>query len=166
MKQLYWDRSLIHIIGSYLEDGENGILNLLSKKYYNKKYKLHINGFILNKKMREWYCINYKFCINIINSIWAAKNGYLNCLKYAYKNGCPFDMMISECAASNGYLNCLKYLHENKCPWDMWTCLFAALEGHLNCLKYAHENGCPYNKIRLKLLFNFKCSQYINKKMK
>ena len=42
MKELYWDRFLINIIGSYLENGENGILNLLSKNYYNKNYKLHI----------------------------------------------------------------------------------------------------------------------------
>ena len=78
MKQLYWDRSLIHIIGSYLGNGENGILNLLSKKYYNKNYKLHINGFILNDKMRHWYCKNFKFDMNIIDCNWAVKNGNLN----------------------------------------------------------------------------------------
>ena len=91
MKQLYWDRSLIHIIGSYLENGENGILNLLSKKYYNKNYKLHINGFILNDYMKEWYCKNFKFNLKIINCYWAAKNGHLNCLKYAHENGCPWN---------------------------------------------------------------------------
>ena len=84
MKQLYWDRSLIHIIGSFLENGESGILNLLNKKYYNKNYKLHINGFILNNKMKQWFCKYFKFDIKIVTCNWAADNGHLNCLKYAH----------------------------------------------------------------------------------
>ena len=92
MKLLYWDRSLIHIIGSYLEYGENGILNLLSNKYYNKNYKLHINAFILNKKMSQWYCINFKFYISKVDCESAATYGHLNCLKYAHENGCPYSI--------------------------------------------------------------------------
>ena len=148
MKLLYWDRSLIHIIGSYLEYGENGILNLLSYKYYNKNNKLHINGFILNKKMREWFCEKFKFDISIVNYNWAAANGHLNCLKYAHKNQHRYICSDRVCslAAKYGNLNCLKYLHENGYPWDKWTCHGAAHNGHLNCLKYAHENGCPWDE--------------------
>ena len=90
MKQIYWDRYIINIIGSYLQDGENGILNLLSNKYYNKNFKLNINGFILNNKMKQWFCKNFKFDISIVNCYLAAKNGYLNCLKYAHENGCTW----------------------------------------------------------------------------
>ena len=43
-------------------------------------------------------------------------------------------------AAKNGHLECLKYAHENGCPWDGETCSNAAKNGHLECLKYAHEN--------------------------
>ena len=140
MKLLYWDRSLIHIIGSYLEYGENGILNLLSKKYYNKNNKLHINGFILNDYIKEWYCKNFKFNISIIDCKWAVKNGHLNCLKYA---------------------------HENGCPWDKETCYWAAKYGRLNTLKYAYENGCPYdiNDV-LDICNDSICKEYIEKKMK
>ena len=46
-------------------------------------------------------------------------------------------------AARNGHLECLKYAHENGCPWDKFTCADAARNGHLECLKYAHENDCP-----------------------
>ena len=46
-------------------------------------------------------------------------------------------------AAKNGHLECLKYAHENGCPWDGETCSEAAENGHLECLKYARENGCP-----------------------
>ena len=191
MKQIYWDRSLINIIGSYLEYGEDGILNLLSYKYYNKNYKLHINAFILNDKMKEWYSIYCEFDLKIILYKWAAKYGYLNCmkylhkygypwypykyevlydnlstsyLKYEYKNGCPWDKKTCEYAVQYGHLDCLKYAHENGCPWDEKTCFHAALNGNLNCLKYAHENKCPYNINYM--LFGKKCKEYIEKKMK
>ena len=49
-------------------------------------------------------------------------------------------------AARNGHLECLKYAHENECPWDEETCSSAALKDHLECLKYAHENGCPWDE--------------------
>ena len=149
MKELYWDRSLIHIIGSYLEYGENGILNLLSYKYYNKNNKLHINGFILNKKMREWFCKNFIFDIKIVTCYWAIKKGYLNCLKYAHKKNGWVNKSTCNIAANYGHLNCLKYAHENGCPWNEDTCIEAAYNDNLDCLKYAHENGCPWDKFKL-----------------
>ena len=72
-------------------------------------------------------------------------NGYLEILKYAHENGCPWDENTCCRAAENGYLDCLKYVHENGCPWNEGTCHLAARYGHLECLKYAHENGCPWN---------------------
>ena len=44
----------------------------------------------------------------------AAKNGHLECLEYAHKNGYP----LGEDAAMNGHLDCLQYAHENGFPWD------------------------------------------------
>ena len=48
--------------------------------------------------------------------------------------------------AKNGYLNCIKYAHENGCPWDEDTCSYASENGHLECIKYARENGCLWNE--------------------
>jgi hypothetical protein len=76
----------------------------------------------------------------------ASEKRYLNLLKYAHENGCPWDKYTCYSAAFNGHLECLKYAHENGCPWDKYTCSFAAQKGHLDCLKYAHENGCPWDE--------------------
>ena len=61
---------------------------------------------------------------------------------------CPWDEVTCSNAAKNGHLECLKYAHENGCPWDGETCYNAAQNGHLECLKYAHENldPCPWDK--------------------
>jgi len=75
----------------------------------------------------------------------AAKNGHLNCLKYARENGCLWGKMTCSNAAEQGHLDCLKYAHENGCFWDQTTCSKAAKNGHLECLKYAHQNGCPWD---------------------
>ena len=73
----------------------------------------------------------------------AAKNGHIECLKYAHENRCPWDEQTCWEAAESGSLECLKYSHENGCPWDEMTCSNAAKKGHVECLRYACENGCP-----------------------
>ena len=79
----------------------------------------------------------------------SATKGYLNLMKYAYKNRC--NLYTDECdnAALNGHLDCLKYLHENGCSWSSITVSNAMINRHLDCLKYAIENGCSYDKQRL-----------------
>ena len=72
-------------------------------------------------------------------------NGQLDCLRYARKNGCPWDEKTCEGAAKYGHLECLKYAREQGCRWSKWTCYKAAENGHLECLKYAHEHGCPWD---------------------
>jgi hypothetical protein len=47
----------------------------------------------------------------------------------------------------NGHLDCLKYAHKNGCPWDdKKICRSTITNGNLECLKYAHENGGIINK--------------------
>ena len=75
----------------------------------------------------------------------AALGGHLDCLEYAHDNGCPWDQTTCYYAAGRGHLHCLEYAHYNGCPWDRSTCSEAARGGHLDCLKYAHDNGCPYD---------------------
>ena len=123
MKQLYWDSFLMNKIGSYLYTGENGILNLITKNYFNTIFKLNINGFILDNKMREWFCFNFNFNMNIVNSYWSSEIGYLNCLKYCYQNYDSWDEQ-----------------------WDEETIFCAAFYGHPDCLEYLYEYDCPYNK--------------------
>jgi len=49
-------------------------------------------------------------------------------------------------AAYGGYLEILKWARENNCPWNEYTCTCAASGGHLETLKWARENNCPWNE--------------------
>ena len=77
----------------------------------------------------------------------AAKNGQIECLKYAHENGCRWNKQTCSYAAEYGHLGCLKYAHEHGCPWDEWTCRLAAMNGHLECIHYAWKNGCEWNAV-------------------
>jgi len=44
----------------------------------------------------------------------------LECLKYLYENGCPWNKNSCERASFNGHIEVLKYLLEKGCPWDKW----------------------------------------------
>ena len=76
----------------------------------------------------------------------AARNGHLECLRYAHENGCGWNKLTCLAAAENGHIDCLRYAHENGCEWDKEVCLSAAREGHIDCLRYAHENGCEWDE--------------------
>ena len=55
--------------------------------------------------------------------------GNLDCLRYAYENGCEWDSLITSIAAKFGQFECLKFAHEHGCPWDLYTTLRAAEGG-------------------------------------
>jgi hypothetical protein len=81
------------------------------------------------------------------DNIWysttlAAKNGHLDCLRYAHENGCEMSHLITVEAAANGHLDCLQYAHSQGCEMSHLITAEAAENGHLDCLQYAHENGC------------------------
>jgi len=79
----------------------------------------------------------------------SAYNGHLHCLQYALENGCNplIPTIVIALAANGGQLECLKYLREEKhFSWDSETPRNAAAAGRLECLKYAHENGCEWNE--------------------
>jgi hypothetical protein len=76
----------------------------------------------------------------------AARNGHLECIKYAYDIfGRPEygQTEICQYAAQYGHFECLKFIHEHKFAWNSGTCS-AAAEKDVKCLKYAHENGCEW----------------------
>ncbi len=76
---------------------------------------------------------------------FAARWGHLECLKYAYGTGQPWDKIVTLCATQYGHLECLKFANENGCPWNDMTFEFAAFNGYIDCLKYAYYNGAPYS---------------------
>ena len=77
----------------------------------------------------------------------AAKNGHIDCLKYAWALGCFWNSHTCAQAAWCGNLECLRFAHEHGCPWDDLTYVRAAMFGKLDCLRYALEQGCPTRKI-------------------
>jgi len=44
-------------------------------------------------------------------------------------------------AAKGGYLDVLKWAREDQCPWDLDTLAYAARGGYFDMLKQARENG-------------------------
>ena len=58
---------------------------------------------------------------------------------------CPWKFTICFRTIENGHLDCLKYAYENGCKLyknKTEACLIAIKYGHLDCLKYLHEIGC------------------------
>ena len=86
---------------------------------------------------------NNKGCSS--STLYAAKIGHLECLRYARENGCEWHPDTTWKAAENGHLECLRYAHENGCEWHPETTWGAADYGNLECLRYAHDNGCEWH---------------------
>ena len=84
------------------------------------KQPFHCDKCLINSP-KNAYTINIKACRE------AAKNGHLDCLKYAHENGYSWDACTSADASTYGHLDCLIYAHENGCPWVEWTCHYAAM---------------------------------------
>ena len=80
--------------------------------YEQQRLKLFTEKINLSNKFAN---INCRLCLTKYgehSSILAAKNGHLDCLKYAHENGYKWDNIVCSEAAKNGHLDCLKYAHE------------------------------------------------------
>ncbi|AVK76359.1 Ankyrin repeat domain containing protein [Pandoravirus neocaledonia] len=75
-----------------------------------------------------------------------AKKGYLNVVKWARNNGCPWSRLTCARAAYGGWLDLVKWARENGCPWDESTCAGAASGGHLDVLEWARASGCEWDE--------------------
>ena len=74
----------------------------------------------------------------------AAAKGHINCLKFAYKNGCPISEYAFENAVEYGQIECLRYLfkineycHNIEDQKIMYA--KAAKYGHIKCIELLHE---------------------------
>jgi hypothetical protein len=80
----------------------------------------------------------------------AAAGRCVECLRYAYENGCPRDATVIVNAAWHNRLDCLKYLISVGCYSSTVTrndpCGAAASTGHLECLKYLHQSGVHWDE--------------------
>lgn len=90
----------------------------------------------------------------------AALYGYLDVIIWALRNRYKFNKKVYSNAAKNGYLDLIKYFRNLDCTdWDVDTVLNAAAYDHLDILKYAIENGCNYST---KIYPNAACSSMCN----
>ena len=134
-------------------------INICQKLYqkYGKHLKQIIEGSAVsgNLEMVKWTYrkmqilsldkvymsgTNKDFSISNLCSL-AAENGHLEILKWAQKNGCPFDLLEFSTAAKNGHLEILIWAYET----GYWCCsnidCYAAENGHLVILKWRHKIG-------------------------
>jgi hypothetical protein len=74
-----------------------------------------------------------------------ASFGNIEAVQWAYDNGFPLDIHVSNAAAYGGFLSLLEFLHERECPWNVKTMHKAALKGHLDVIKYLQRHQCPWN---------------------
>jgi hypothetical protein len=72
---------------------------------------------------------------------------YLHQYEMHHRNTCSWDIFCTLQAAKNGHLDCLKYAHENGCPWDRMVICATVIANNIDAFKYLYENGCPNNKI-------------------
>ena len=139
---------IVNEIAHWLFEVDKQLLRCVNKKFNDffpyKKIKFN------ETEIELVHLIKYKKLWNDQTLQFLAQNGYLDCLKYANKNGYyklyRYDTLCTLYASMNGHLDCLKYAHENTYLWDKKTTMFTAKNGHLDCLKYVHENGCPWDQ--------------------
>ena len=131
---------ITHSICIFLVDIDQQVLRRCSKQLVR----------IIPYKPIEWnntsielvHLIKYRRLWNVQTTAWIAKNGWIECLKYARLGACDWDSDTTALAARNGYLECLVYACQNGCLWAFNTTALAAKSGHIDCLKYAHNHGC------------------------
>lgn len=74
-----------------------------------------------------------------------AADGYINLLKWAYRNGAGWDYWASVAAAKGGHIAVLRWLKKKKPTKSTNECENAAGAGQLQTLKWLHKNGHVWN---------------------
>ena len=80
---------------------------------------------------------------------YAASNGHLDLIKWAYSNGCPLntnDANLCEVAAERLQLEVLKWLRSQNCFWSASTfCKAVYGKDEIEFYKWMKDNGCPWD---------------------
>ena len=101
----------------------------------------------------------------------AAKNGYLECVKYLLRYRCKFSKNAYIFAASNDHDEVIEYLYQlskvKAIPkWDSnYVVHVAATSGSIKCLEYCFKNGCQItNELCANALQSscFECFKYLH----
>ncbi len=132
---------------SYIEYDNPNILELAK-----------INGCDLNKICKyaaenghldilKWAYENTRGYVSPITFENVAINGHLHILKWFDEIGFVWSHNIFEGAAEAGHLEMLKWAKEKGYIWDENICVAAAINGHLDILKWARENGCDWDEM-------------------
>ena len=99
---------------------------------------------------------------------WSTRYGHLHCLKYVHNNGFALTNKICEFAAKNGEIECLQYAYENCVNPNIDTVVIEAINSNqMDCLEYALSVGGVIDPTRILLSFitntfamiEFVCSQ-------
>ena len=137
---------LIHyIFDTYVGTGYKLLIHKEGSSDEDRSKVLSIE-LIMISRMEDYFkdvLLCNKFKSKLCND--ACNRGYVNTLKWARQNGCPWNSSTCSSAAGSGHLSCLQWAQENGCPWNSDTCKDAAKNGHLNILQWARDNGCPWN---------------------
>lgn len=110
--------------------------------------RLHMEGVLITSQITEVAAAvgelaMLQYAHEVIGVDWgfettweAAYNGHLDCLEYAYENGCPWHHETTFDAAYYGRADIVRYAIEHGCPVHADTLRLAALGGHEDCLEY------------------------------
>lgn len=77
----------------------------------------------------------------------AAAKGNFSLVRQLHEAGYVWDQQVCEYAAQNGHLDILKYAYENGCPFHFDLCVYKniIMADHLATFKYITEHGIHYS---------------------
>ena len=99
-----------------------------------------IEALIVSDLLDIWKTIYEKSCQDNAYAELCAECGYLDGLRFLFKNGVRFIPWVCIKAARNGHLDCLMYAFQNGCSTNREVCSEAAKNGHFDCMVYAWNN--------------------------
>jgi hypothetical protein len=91
----------------------------------------------------QWLFLEKKATLCHESSMFAARYGHTNILKWLYEIKFPIHAASSREAALFGHLDVLQLLHANGHEWHADTCKAAVHSGRLTVLQWLYEHECP-----------------------
>lgn len=140
----YYKNNIIKII---FDNFSFGCLEYLQKKYYGWSSSTTLWA----KKHGDLICPDKSCKWNKDSCNHSAAKGHLECLKFAYENGCEINDFMYMYISDTDNIECLKYLHEIGWEWDERATKYAISVDNLDFFIYMYENGCKIHDNLLKV---------------